>query len=656
VDDEPRVWKLLATMGAPTQSQQVGTSLVWERWVHASQLARLERAARLLTWELLPEAGEAVVATPTQARAAYEAARPFDPSPVLDAAKADAAQGEALLQDAQVKLVGWVRTHPGFADDARPDLAALDAGLAKARAALRERAAHEQALEARELAVQLKGVAGGDAYAAHAALKRLQDVAKRFEAAPVEPKAVPEAIQHFRGKLRPYQVDGVRFLLGRGLNAILADEMGLGKTIETIAAVEAADARAFVVGPANVLYNWKDEVERFTDEPAAVYHEGRLMGPREARFLLTTYDALQRLGPVEDEIASRPVLVLDEAHYIRNPDTLRAKLVGALPQKQRVLLTGTPMVNSIEDYYELLRQVEPAKWGTRALFRDTWLVDPVLFNKYAQVRVATANLLQRAARGVLLRRRKDDVLADLPPRTVSVRHHELSPQELVAYRQLEARAEETLRRNPGSEVAIFAAIHALRQALAMARVPVVAERVRELREAGEAVVVYAHYLEPLRSLKQQFGAEAAMLEGATPPRERQQIARTLGQEGGPQVLVAQMEAGGIGLNFTGARHVVFLHFGWTPAVHLQAMDRVHRIGQSKPVFVDFFVTPATIDERMVAILLRKEADQNLVLADESDVLNRGAVVQLLAEDAARRVREEQAVALAAQPESDSGPP
>ncbi|MCA1812436.1 MAG: DEAD/DEAH box helicase, partial [Halobacteriales archaeon] len=523
--------------------------------------------------------------------------------------------------------------------------------LAKAQAEVQARAVQERAAETRSLAEQLKGVAGEDAFAAHAALKRLMEAAKQVQStyAPVDAKPfpLPERIAHFRGKLRPYQVEGVRFLLSRGLNAILADEMGLGKTIETIAAVQAADKKALVVGPANVLYNWKEEVERFTDESACLYHQGRFHGPRDARFLITTYDALQRLGADAEEVLQRPVLILDEAHYVRNPDTLRSQLVRALPQQQRILLTGTPLVNTIEDYYELLRQVDPARWGTRTNFRETWLVDPGLFNKYAQVRGATASLLQLAARGVMLRRRKDDVLPDLPPRTVGILHHELEPAELVQYRQLEARADEAIRREPHNELAIFAALHSLRQHLALCRVQPTLERIRELREAGESVVVYAHYLEPLRQLKAQLGSDAAVIEGSTPPKERMDIAKRLGAK--EHVLLAQMEAGGVGLNFTGARHVLFVHFGWTPSVHQQAMDRVHRIGQSKPVFVDFFVTPQTIDERMVRILLRKEADQNLVLADESDVLNRAAIAKLLAEDAHRRVVQEKEAMAKGQP-------
>jgi SNF2 family DNA or RNA helicase len=173
-------------------------------------------------------------------------------------------------------------------------------------------------------------------------------------------------------------------------------------------------------------------------------------------------------------------------------------------------------------------------------------------------------------------------------------------------------------------------LHALRQHLALARVAAVAERIDELRQAGESVVVYSQYLEPLRILQRSLGSGAKMLEGATPPKERLALAKALGSRE-LDVLLAQMDAGGIGLNFTGARYVLFVHLGWTPSGHAQAIDRTHRIGQDRPVIVEMFVTPDTVDERLARILLRKQADQNLVLADDADVLNRAELAKVLLE-------------------------
>lgn len=638
VEDESRVWRMLALSGAKIERSEDPRALSWRRYTPREAFPKLARAAAMARAELLPEEGEAPVGTGTRAREAYEKLRPLDVASLIAAAKSEPTEGaERALHDAAVSLAAWAREHDAYKADAKADVAALEGALARVRDALHARRESERDAEAQIERALLKGVAAEDAWRAHEALRRLREAAAevRFEA-PREAAPVPDPIPGFTGRLRPYQREGVEFLVSRRLNAILADEMGLGKTVMAIAAVLAADERAFIVAPASVVYNWADEVERFAGERALVWHAQRLEGPPGARFLVTTYDSLRSFPWTElrEEIESRPVLVLDEAHLIRNAETQRAALVRALPQKRRVLLTGTPLVNSIEDTYELLNHVAPGKFGSREGFREAWLVDPELFNRYAEVRAATAAILQKAARELMLRRRKADVLPDLPPRTIGVKRHDLAEDEMRAYRQLEAGAAEALANPGGATTAqVFAAIHALRHHVAKSRVPVVLARVRELLEAGESVVVYAHYLEPLRGLKEALGGEAALLEGATAPKERQRLAQALGRDGKLRVLLAQMEAGGLGLNLTGARHVLFLHFGWTPAAHAQAMDRVHRIGQDQPVFVEFFVTPGTIDDRLARILLRKQADQNLVLAETADVVNEGALLRLLAEDA-----------------------
>lgn len=629
VPDEARVWRTLTMLGAPIEVDRDPRALSWARFVGAGAFPKLQKAAQLMRATLEPEAGEAPLVA-GRAGAAYAKERPVDLNALLRMVREDPARALAALRAARTELAVWMKDKPEFASEAKRDLKALDEALdalkAKARDAERER----EKEAARELSIALKGVAAEDVWKAKASLEQLKKRAD--EAARERPMAeLPDVIPRFRGKLRHYQEEGVRFLVGRDLRAILADEMGLGKTVMAIAAVLATNSRALVVGPANVLYNWADEIEKFADEVPLIWHERKHFGNPASRFLVTTYDALRSMDLSDPHLTSRDVLILDEAHYVRNPETQRAKLVKALPQKRRMLLTGTPLVNTLDDYHELLEQVDPERFKSRTDFHRDWTVDASLFNKYAPVRNLAAEFLHRATRDVLLRRRKDEVLAELPERVISITRHDLAPADEKAYRQLEAKAEQAIREGK-SDVAVFAAFHALRHHLAVARVPAVLERVQELLAASEAVVVYSHYLEPLEKLHEALGAPpSALLVGATPPKTRQDLAKTLGQPGGPKVLLAQMEAGGIGLNLTGARYVLFVHLGWTPAVHAQAMDRVHRIGQDRTVFVEFFVTPDTIDERIARILLRKEADQNLVLAEGTDLHNRAQLAQLLAD-------------------------
>jgi SNF2 family DNA or RNA helicase len=657
VPDERRVWRTLEMLGAPVEVDKDPRALSWARFVKEAAFPKLQKAAQLMRATLDPETGEAPVVA-GKVGAAYAQVRPVDVAALVKLAREDPAHALGALRAGRTELAVWMKDRAEFAAESKRDLKALDEAIDSLKVKSREAEREREKEEARQLSIALKGVSADDVWRAKAeleSLKRKADEAALKERVLAD---VPERIAHFRGKLRPYQQEGVQFLVGRNLRAILADEMGLGKTVMAIAAVCQTNARALVVGPANVLYNWADEIERFTDEVPLIYHERKHFGNPRSRFLVTTYDALRSLALDDEQVTSRDVLILDEAHYVRNPDTQRAQLVKSLPQKKRVLLTGTPLVNTLDDYYELLEQVDPERFSSRTDFRRDWAVDASLFNKYAPVRLLAAEFLHKATRDVLLRRRKQEVLTELPDRVISVSKHELGPAAERAYRQLETKALDALREGK-SDVAIFAAFHALRHHLAVARVPAILERVQELLATDEAVVVYSHYLEPLEKLQEALGAPvaamlsgatrprseparpiapvAAMLTGATAPKRRKLLADTLGRGDGPRVLLAQMEAGGIGLNLTGARYVLFVHLGWTPAVHAQAMDRVHRIGQDRAVFVEFFVTPDTIDERIARILLRKEADQNLVLAEGTDLLNRAELAKLLAEDRAADV-------------------
>ena len=615
---------------------QLGAPLVIERDAISTKgrmpregLPKLRSALTMLGGRLLPAPGQPPLDNVKRITRRYEEVRPFDPDEIVAVARKDEQPG-AVLRDAMDRLRSFALAEPGFKDRVERDLAFL----AKARerfAPQREEQADEPDPVRRAVSTVLRGVPEADLWRARSFLLELHQVAGDLDEEPPRGE-VPDPIPGFLGNLRDYQEEGVAFLLGRGLNAILADDMGLGKTIMTIAAVLAADERALVVAPANVLHNWAAEVERFTGEEPALWHGRTLSGPDDARFRITTYDSLRSLAWQRTDAAERGVLVLDEAHMVRNSETHRSRLVADLPQERRILLTGTPIINGLPDYNELLLAIGERRWANAEAFRETWLKDRQVLARHGAVRRAAADLLQRATRHAVLRRRKDDVLDDLPPRTIAVDRHVLTPEEMATYVGLEQRAREVMAASKGG-VEVFAQLHALRQHVVRSRIPLLLERTRELVEAGEAVVLFSQYLEPLDVLAEQLGDQAAQLTGSTAPRRREELARTLGTPDGPQVLLAQIEAGGVGLNLVGARTVLFAHLGWTAAVHRQAIDRVHRIGQDRPVQVELYVSPGTIDERLADLILEKEADANLALAEAGDVLNRAELAKaLLADD------------------------
>lgn len=619
----------LKRLGAPIDIEHDGIQN--KAWCETEGLGKLRSTLDMMGGQLVPAEGQPEIENLEKATPRYEDLRPLDPDEAVAMARKEP-DTRAILEQAVRELKRFGHEHPEHDHRVEGDVRFLKRAIERFAPAEGDEPEEEIDPVKREVSEMLKGVPPDHLHKARNLLLELHEVAGVQETQAPPAAEVPDPIPGFKGKLRGYQEEGVGFLLGCDLNAVLADEMGTGKTVMAIAAILSADQRALVVAPANILYNWAAEIERFTGEAASIWHGRDWDEATEARFLVTTYDSVRLLDWRHTDAESREVLILDEAHMVRNPETQRARVVKDMPQCKRLLLTGTPVVNGLADYYQLLSHVGDTRWASQEAFEETWLSDTRTMSSHPKVRQAVADLLQRATRHVVMRRHKDDVLDDLPPRTVTVDRHVLDDDQRQTYQALEDQAREVMAKAT-SEVKVFAQIHQLRQHLIEARVPLVLDRVRELVDAGEAVVVYSHYLDPLDELEEALGDLAARIDGSTPPARREEIAGQLGDPEGPQVLLAQMEAGGVGLNLVGARHVLFVHLGWTAAVHRQAIDRVHRIGQDRPVQVEFYVTPGTIDERMAEIVLRKEDDANLALADEGDVLNRSELARaLLAED------------------------
>ena len=320
--DRRAVFARLRSFGAPLSIESDG--IVTRASVPRAALRELAAACAMLGARLVPGEGAPSLDAVAAVTPRYEDERPDDPDKVLALARDDERPLE-VLNAALARLRSFVLAHPAYAERARRDAALLE--RAKERHAPK-RAPMPAADPARlEVSRALQGVPAADVWRARELLLELHRVAGAAPPEAARPSApVPEPIPGFLGRLRPYQRDGVAFLLGRGLNAVLADDMGLGKTIMTIAAVLSGNERALVVCPANVLYNWAAEVERFTGERAVFWH-GRDVDDDDARFRITTYDSLRLLDWRRTDAATRGVLVLDEAHYVRNPDTQRARVV-----------------------------------------------------------------------------------------------------------------------------------------------------------------------------------------------------------------------------------------------------------------------------------------------------------------------------------------
>ncbi|WP_241094619.1 DEAD/DEAH box helicase, partial [Actinacidiphila bryophytorum] len=398
---------------------------------------------------------------------------------------------------------------------------------------------------------------------------------------------------HRRVSLRGYQAFGARFVLAQR-RVVLGDEMGLGKTIQAIAVLAhlAAEGQSHfvVVCPASVLVNWTREIEARSALRTVVLH-----GPdRQDAFAewkgrggvgVTTFEALRGFpAPGGGEVG---LLVVDEAHFVKNPEAKRSRAVAlwAARCERTVLMTGTPMENRVAEFRNLVGML------------DADVADALGEGDAAAGSVA----FRRAVAPVYLRRNQEDVLTELPSLQQTDEWEELSASDEEAYR-----------------AAVLAGnFMAMRRAAYMrpeksAKLERLREIVQEAGENGQKTVVFSNFKDVLgivaRELAPQGAAGAPVfgpLTGSVPAGRRQQIVDAFAQVPGPAVLLAQIQAAGVGLNMQAASVVVICEPQLKPTVEHQAVARAHRMGQVRPVRVHRLLATGGVDERLVKLLAAK---------------------------------------------------
>ncbi|MFC7473398.1 SNF2-related protein [Dankookia sp. GCM10030260] len=448
----------------------------------------------------------------------------------------------------------------------------------------------------------------------------------------IPPVALPA---DFTGTLRPYQAQGVawlQFLRGAGLGGVLADDMGLGKTVQTLAhlAIEQAAGRldrpALIVCPTSLVPNWLREAARFAPGLRVL----PLHGPaRKARFggiaahdlVLTTYPLLTR---DQEALTAQDwhVVVLDEAQTIKNPNAETTRQALQLRARQRLCLSGTPLQNHLGELWSLFDFLAPGFLGSARSFRARYRT-PI--EKHGDTERQAA--LHRRVRPFLLRRTKEAVATELPPKTEIAEPIEMAPPQRAVYEAIrlamharvkQAVAEKGLAR---SGIIILDALLKLRQACCDPRLLALAsaqkagsaklERLLDLLgillDEGRRVLIFSQFTSMLALIEaalRKAGTPYVLLTGET--RDREAPVRRF-QAGEVPVFLISLKAGGVGLNLTAADTVVHYDPWWNPAVEDQATDRAHRIGQSRQVFVHRLITLGTIEEKMEMLKDRKRA-------------------------------------------------
>ncbi len=463
---------------------------------------------------------------------------------------------------------------------------------------------------------------------------RFRDCLQAFQEADEYLAATPERLLV---ELRDYQLEGFRWLARRaraGAGCCLADDMGLGKTLQVLALLlqESVRGPQLVVCPTSVLSNWQQQAAQFAPSLKLMVLEGR---GRQAQ--------LERLGPGHIALCSYGILlqdaerlaelqwrtvILDEAQYIKNPESKTARAACSLPADIRVATTGTPVENRLTELWSLFQFLNPGLLGSLSGFQKRFVERPDARSR-----------LRRLVAPFLLRRLKTQVLRELPPRTDIDLEVELSERERAVYETLRQQA--VLSCEP---LQLLAQLMKLRQACChpalvgieggSSKLEAFMQLAGELRAGKHRVLVFSQFVELLQLLRKRLEEEDwsyLYLDGSTPSAQRPALVNEF-QRGETEFFLISLKAGGTGLNLTAADYVVHLDPWWNPAVEDQASDRAHRLGQTRPVTVYRLVAKDTLEERVLQLHAHKRELARTVLDGSQDEtrLNAEELLALLA--------------------------
>lgn len=459
--------------------------------------------------------------------------------------------------------------------------------------------------------------------------KRLREF-KSIEAVPLS--------KEFKGKLREYQHEGLNwlhFLHQFELGGILADEMGLGKTVQTLAFLQASKEEggkasrkpALVVAPTSVITNWFYEAQRFTPKLSVLV----LHGPRRKEdfakipqhdIVITSY-ALLRLDRYDLERHEFSYLILDEAQNIKNPETATTRAAKNLRARGRIALSGTPTENRPLELWSIMDFLMPGYLGSMDFFRN-YIEKPILEGGPG---VHVAKFLNSKTRPFILRRTKAEVEKDLPPKIESSQYVSMTASQAQLYSQIleEVRPRVFDAVNKlgikGASVSILAALLRLRQVCnhpnsidALKELPgydsgkfnLLKDLVAEALESGKKVLLFSQFREMLAIIRRHLertGVNYLYLDGAT--RNRQELIDRFNADTNVRLFLVSLKAGGTGLNLTAADTVIIYDPWWNPAVENQAVDRAHRIGQTKTVNVYRLITENSIEQKIMQLKAKK---------------------------------------------------
>lgn len=448
--------------------------------------------------------------------------------------------------------------------------------------------------------------------------------------------------ESFRGTLRTYQKQGLAWLhllANQNIGGLLADDMGLGKTVQILSLLcmdsggSEKKMPALIVAPKSLVFNWINEAKKFAPDLKVLDHTGNKRSKDVEEFknydvILSTYQTLR----MDIELFRSMVFeffILDEAHYIKNPLSLSFKACRLVNAKKKVALTGTPVENSLSDLLSILSVITPGLLSDAQINRWGKQKDP-----------ETLKILSKALRPFILRRTKQEVLKDLPEKMEQVLFCELSESERKRYDEMKQHYWLQLSEkveNKGfdrSKIDVLEALLRLRQAAchqglldekkrasSSAKFELLLEQIEAVIQDGHKALVFSQFTTLLALLKTQLvkrNIAFEYLDGQT--KDRQERVESFQRNDDIKLFLLSLKAGGVGLNLTAADYVFILDPWWNPAAEDQAIDRTHRIGQTKKVFAYKIIAKDTVEEKILELQKSKKALAKAVISNEKSVL------------------------------------
>ncbi|WP_456315585.1 DEAD/DEAH box helicase [Pseudomonas shirazensis] len=464
-------------------------------------------------------------------------------------------------------------------------------------------------------------------------------------------KAEYTSSELLKATLRPYQIDGVKWLLGHfnsNLGACLADDMGLGKTLQTLAVlvavqeqlgfttkttnfdlfanettIEREPLKTLIVLPSSLVFNWYNEAAKFTPHFSKMQYVGndrkQLAGRLASTDLIfTSYSIVHRDISILEKYDFR-YLILDESQYIKNKDSKIFKAISKISTSHKIALSGTPIENSLDDLWSQMEFINPEILGTYNFFAANFKI-PIEKKQDENSLSELKNLIQP----YILRRTKEQVLKDLPELTEQIYYCDMDPEQEKLYEQEKSKARNFLLKTDGSSPDKISIINTLMKLRQLSNHPKMVDQESEI-DSGKYIAV-TNYLETLVREKQKtiiFSSFVTNLSfytdwckenkiafceitGETPATKREQQVKLFQEKEEPLLFFISLKAGGVGLNITKASYVLFLDPWWNPFAEKQGVGRAHRIGQLNKVNVIRFISKNTVEEKIIKLQENKK--------------------------------------------------